>query len=531
MSQRAQIGTAIVNILTAWVWTALVVGSVHADSFCVYTSPGLLPHQRSRFYDVSVNGRESVVYMSVPPSGDGRREGGDFDRADRRSFSHTTFSFSGQVEVLVRKKQGTFADVKLRPTHQLNRAFKVLEENPQAGWVRILIMRPNVKISVEFIDEHWRRGRDIPRDALLLFADPPERDDVYPPPERNGAGVHVVKAGAKVDVPAGTETILFSAGLHDLSYWIVPEGVQRVHLDGGAYVMGGIDARRTDHFKVTGRGVISGEKFIWRAEQGTLTPVKSRPWATSVKVLDNGENYFVEGVTLTNASHFVCNVPGSPGTLKNIKIIGSWRWNNDGIGVSRDSHVTDCFISAFDDAFKLYHSGGHVSNCVVWQMNNGAVFQLGWGGKSPQNVTVENIDVIHTEFTGTNQNWGLIALARHRGRGSIGNYLFQDIRMEGPVARIIGLHLHESPHQKIRHMRIVNLSVDRILKPAEYPFDAETGGIKSAGVQDGRINVVGGDIEGLRFENFTIDNVKINQENYRQVGRFTIVGSPDITFE
>ena len=522
--------TTLRRICTILFWLLGLASITAANQVEVYKTPGLSSHQMSAFYEVQVNGQDSVVYMSAPPKADGRRDGGDFDRADRRSFSFTTFSFSGQVVVKVQKKQGGFKDVRLLPTRQLNKAFEIVEKDGKAGWVRIRVKRPNVKISVEFVDEHWREAREIPRDACMLFADPLEQEDTYTLPALQAPDTYLVQPGEPFSIPQGIGTVIFKAGVHDVSYWQVPKRIKRIHLEGGAYVMGGIDARNTDGCRVTGRGVISGETFIWRAEQKTLTPVTHRPWATSVKVLDNGKDYFVEGVTMCNAPHYVCNVPFTPGKLKNIKIIGSWRWNNDGINVSENSHVEDCFISAFDDAFKIYHSGGRVSNCVVWQMNNGAVFQLGWYGKSPQNVLVENIDVIHTEFTGTNENWGLIALASHDGRGMIRDYTFRDIRMEGPVARIIGLHLHESPNQGIRDMTIENLSVDRILDRSEYPFVAETGGVKSLAVEDGLVNIVSGNIQGLLFNNFTIGGRPITQANHKEVAHFTTRGSPGIQF-
>ena len=50
----------------------------------------------------------------------------------------------------------------------------------------------------------------------------------------------------------------------------------------------------------------------------------------------------------------------------------------------------------------------------MW-LNNGAVFQMGWSARSADDVIVENIDIIHTEFRGTNQNWGLIAFAQLDG--------------------------------------------------------------------------------------------------------------------
>ncbi len=504
---------------------------VQHDVGChVYRTPGLAPSQRSPFYEVTVEGKKADVYVSVPPEGDGRRNGRAFDLADKRSFSFAAFSFSGQVEVVVRKKRGGFDDVVLRPSRKMERSFCILEKKPKEGTVRLLVKQPGSKMSVEFIDENWRAKRRIPRDALLLFADPLETAGRVPPPDKTEAATCVVQPGTKLKLPEKTEAVVFEPGLHRLGYWNVPSAIKHIHIAGGAYVLGAINARRTKGCSITGRGIISGENFIWRASKRDPAEQAREPcWRNAVKLLETGKEYHIEGITLVNPPHYVCNT-SSRGRVENIKVLGSWRWNNDGVDVTENSVVENCFVSAFDDAFKLYYSGGKVRDCVVWQMNNGAVFQLGWWGKSPRDVVVENIDVIHTEFTGTNENWGLIAFARHDGRGVIRNYTFKNIFIEGPVARIIGLHLHESPGQKIENMQITNLSVGSILDPSAYPFVAETGSVRSRAVRDGLVNIVGGAIEGLLFTNFTIGGMRITQGNYKELGRFTVVGSPDVRF-
>ena len=49
--------------------------------------------------------------------------------------------------------------------------------------------------------------------------------------------------------------------------------------------------------------------------------------------------------------------------------------------------------------FQLYASDLEVKRSVVWQGENGAVFQTGWwDSRVMHNVHVHNIDVIHTDW-------------------------------------------------------------------------------------------------------------------------------------
>ncbi|WP_168566444.1 glycosyl hydrolase family 28 protein [Crateriforma spongiae] len=507
--------------------------SVNQDKpWAVFRTPGLGDSQRSPFYRVEVQGQPADVYVTRPPAGDGRTDGAAFDRADRRSFSFATFQCGKAVDVKVQKLNGAFQQVRLRPSRKIGVDFDILQQDAQAGWVKIRVHKPGVKVSVEFIDQHFRQRRDLPRDALLLFADPmaEQHEQFLGGPAIDDDDIGYVTPGAKLASVQSKPVIVFPPGIHRIGDWKVPEGVQRIHLQGGAYVMGAIDARSVDGLMMTGSGILSGEDFPWRSQHGSDEPVMHDPWKTSIKLVDVGPDFKIQGVTLANAPHFVCNTFDHGGTIRNVKILGSWRWNNDGFDVPRNGIVEDCFVSAFDDAFKLYHDHAVVRNCVVWQMNNGAVFQLGWFGKNVSDVRVSHIDVIHTEYTGTNENWGLVSMARHDGAGVIEDFVFEDIVMEGPVARLIGLHLHESPKQKIRDMRFRDISVDRWLDPSDYNNIAETGNVPSQADPSGVTNVVGGDVQGLAFERLRVAGEFISQQNFQTTGRFTVIGSPEVSF-
>lgn len=50
-----------------------------------------------------------------------------------------------------------------------------------------------------------------------------------------------------------------------------------------------------------------------------------------------------------------------------------------------------------------------ISDCVVWQLNNGAVIQLGRGNAKATNVTISNVDVFHAEWNNEAPNRGILS--------------------------------------------------------------------------------------------------------------------------
>ena len=93
----------------------------------------------------------------------------------------------------------------------------------------------------------------------------------------------------------------------------------------------------------------------------------------------------------------------------------AWYYNNDGMGLSSNSTMTDSFIRTNDDSVKLACGGpSTVERTVIWQLYNGSPFQMGWNGNGCDNCLVRDNDIIHAEWqgwqTGTHQqpNDGII---------------------------------------------------------------------------------------------------------------------------
>ncbi len=237
------------------------------------------------------------------------------------------------------------------------------------------------------------------------------------------------------------------------------------------------------------------------------------------------ENITLRDVTLVDAPYWTVSFlndadPRSRGVFENFKIVGAWTYNNDGLPVpgGAGSAVRDAFIHADDDALKLYHTGGRVENCVVWQNNNGAVFQFGWFPKTVRDVRVRGVDVVHNEnWYGVNQgNRAVFNYADAGGKGVIEDIHFEDIAIEGKILRAFGFKAMGG--QTLRGWQFKNVSVGA--------FGAgQIGG-------PGR-NYFIGDITGFQFEAFTVGGETIRTAEAGQFDfgpgageGFTFNGSP-----
>ena len=59
-----------------------------------------------------------------------------------------------------------------------------------------------------------------------------------------------------------------------------------------------------------------------------------------------------------------------------------------------------------DDSIKLFASGMVVSDVIVWNLNNGAAFQLGWWSTHNQrDILVERVTVLHAEWRNESSSW------------------------------------------------------------------------------------------------------------------------------
>lgn len=337
-----------------------------------------------------------------------------------KTTSWTTFSFSGRVTVKVTKLKGSFSNCKILPS-----SYGI---TPQVhnNTVAFELNRPR-KISVEL-------DGDITH-PMLVFADPLETN---------------------IPSPTDPNVIYFDPGVHNVGEDFSIGSNKTVYLSGGAYVNGKFNNRNAENVKIIGRGILSGENYAHK----TSHMIRFREC----------KNVLIEGITIINSPNFNISLRGSNHTVRNVKMIG-WYFNTDGVSTGYNGLVEDCFFKCNDDAVKLYFSNMTVRDCVIWQMENGAPFQISWNMSSDNsNFHVENIDVIRVEHKWDNRNEAVFD-AIHGGRGHMSNYLFEDIRIENAVWRLFYITIDKNDFAnssrgmgRISNLTFKNISVDGAMK-------------------------------------------------------------------
>jgi hypothetical protein len=280
-----------------------------------------------------------------------------------------------------------------------------------------------------------------------------------------------------VPVAGTTNVVFFAPGVHEAGK-IALSSSQTLYLAGGAYVKGWIEERDLHNVTVRGRGILSAEN----------RPADRRGGLNKQTLYLDGEGsgLCVEGITFIQSKGFSCTLRGSSNVVRNCKIVGNWVPTTDGFVMDDHGLIEDCFIKADDDAIKLYGSHGVARRCVIWQMENGGVFQLGWTSQNAVGCRVEDMDIIRTEWTTTDRDArGIIASVGLGGAG--GQHLFENIRVERGGGRLLSLNLKQGSTATCTHIVIRNFLVDN-WSPVE------------------------GQINGAGFSGITLENFRLNGE-------------------
>ena len=208
------------------------------------------------------------------------------------------------------------------------------------------------------------------------------------------------------------------------------ESNQTVYLAGGAVVYGLVVAEKSHNISIRGRGILDGSKFSRNA----------RGDATGLITLLGCEHVAIEGIILRDPSVWtLIPVVCRHVRIKNIKLIGLWRYNADGIDFVNSQHcsVEDSFVRSFDDSIVLKGLQGwrgfkcnlepvtdiQVRRCVIWN-DWGRALEIGAETVATEisDILFEDCDVIHTVH---------VAMDVQNGdRGLCRNILFRDIRVE-----------------------------------------------------------------------------------------------------
>ncbi len=241
--------------------------------------------------------------------------------------------------------------------------------------------------------------------ALHLFANALEEDEILPDEE----GV-----------------VYFGPGEHDAGT-IELSSDQTLYIAGGAVVYGTVSATDASNIAILGRGILDSSRMERDAAPNPIC-LAGCSYAT------------IDGITIRDAHKWALKASGCEYlSIYNVKLIGMWRYNSDGIDIVNSCHVSieGSFIRSFDDSIALKGLKGKddplysdkpiqdvmVHDCVIW-CDWGRALEIGAETSAPEisGVVFRNCDIIHTTHVAMD--------IQHGDRAEIWDILFDDIRVE-----------------------------------------------------------------------------------------------------
>ena len=326
------------------------------------------------------------------------------------------FAFDGKATVSVTADRD-FREVKVRP---LSRGIAVRRDGRT---VTFDITCPG-GYSVEF--DGWHNNLHVFADANTKFQVPSSQFQVPSPG---------TDCQQQADNSKGS-AIVFGPGAHDVGIMTLNSG-DRVYIDPGAVVYGGFHAKHARDIRIIGRGIIDAskvkERILFEASGDGSVDCGNAERDYTID-FEDCRDFVIDGPVIRDSLAYNVSLWGcEDAEVKNVKIVGQWRYNTDGIDLRscRRVKVSDCFARTFDDTFCFKCPAGGYGNCednvfercVAWN-DWGKAFEVGVGcrGEHMRRVTFRDCDCIHATC------WAMDVTNVDDGRDS--DILFEDIRVE-----------------------------------------------------------------------------------------------------
>ena len=350
-----------------------------------------------------------------------------------RSIHWAKFSFGSPITVRVRVNNTTLVPmgtVRILPSRH------GVTSTTSGDVVTFTITEPG-QYSVEIGTNGYKNG-------LILFADPLETDI----PDKSDPNCLVLyeRNNPLNTVSTAYNSIYFRRGVHNIGQSTIPAHIKNVYFEDGSWVYGSLLMDNNSDVKIYGRGVLSSAKMPYRT-------------AHCVEAINGSDRITMDGLVVADPKYFAVRLLGSYNNVSYTKVIGGWVYNCDGIAAYMGSTVRKCFIWANDDAIKIYRKDITWEDIVVWQLNNGAIIQMSWGGPPltgnvSSDVRISRLDVLRAEWDVDRFNVGLLNCVGNRyGRAFNGEYgrgddllkersdkmqdwLIEDVKTENPIPLI-----------------------------------------------------------------------------------------------
>ncbi|MFA5203114.1 MAG: glycosyl hydrolase family 28 protein [Lentisphaeria bacterium] len=219
-------------------------------------------------------------------------------------------------------------------------------------------------------------------------------------------------------------TLYFGKGLHEAGMITLKSG-QTVLIDEGAVVYACIHAKNADNIKILGKGILDNSKNqeqilfeLKKTGDGSVDSGNAKRIHTVQ--LEYCNNIEIDGITIRDSLVYNIRPVCCNGlSINNVKLIGNWRFNSDGIDLHNCIHTTirNCFLRTYDDAicvkgFDYRHresdrNGGRndyssmddvlIEKCVIW-CDWGRALEIGAETRAEEikNITFRDCDIIRS---------------------------------------------------------------------------------------------------------------------------------------
>ena len=304
---------------------------------------------------------------------------------------------------------------------------------------------------------------DGPHHALHLFADPITDFGVCPDAKNVlyfGPGTHrpgQIELSDNTTVYIDRDAVVYGS--------ILAVGAENIRICGNGVLDGGWDERATENFllaydfarcpsqswewqqmheRFQGHDALFPHPQPYVPGTGTFLYQSKEQFAQLLEVMKpvrTGLHFYacnnitVSGIIIRDCAGLSCTHAGCDNLqYQNVKLIGMWRYNSDGIDLynCRNVLITDCFLRTFDDSICMKGQIGwdtrnmenvRVENCVIW---NDWGHSLEFGADSVaseiRDIVFRNCDCIHHVSN--------VMSLYNTDRAQIHDVLFEDIRVE-----------------------------------------------------------------------------------------------------
>lgn len=225
------------------------------------------------------------------------------------------------------------------------------------------------------------------------------------------------------------DVLYFGPGEHEVGMIQLHSG-QTLYLDEGAVVYACIRAMDAENIRILGHGILDNshnkETILFEANAVGNTMAVNNAQRLHTVQFEYCKNVLIDGITIRDSLVYNVRPMATRGlTVRNVKIIGCWRYNSDGIDMHNceDVLIENCFLRTYDDSicvkgmdcyydgdveeavYNAMHHGGEVYDtfrhvrvrrCVIWN-DWGRALEIGAETRAEEisDVLFEDCDIIH----------------------------------------------------------------------------------------------------------------------------------------